>query len=364
MSTISATAQGLLFTGTDAEEFAAAPLPDRLGRFMTLGPAITGGGILPTNFFINGMGHAGGNRLYAGDPLTNTLNTIDFSGNLLNSIPAGFPAFCCNEDMILDRANSLLYHAHHPEMIQTLDPTTGLIANTFPQQEPVGMTWVGNEIWITHWAQQVVGKWDPATNVFTPVFNTPNFAGGLAYDPLHGVLWVGERGGFVTPYDTTGLILGPSFQPFGPLGDTADGLEFVPMAKIDLKPGSNPNCVNPNSGGNVAVAIFGSAVLDVTTLSNVQFGGASALRCSVEDVPMEGPNPGEFPLTGDGIPDLVCHFNTQAVTWPAPGTSDKVLLTADISGTPIQLLGADIASIIGEAGCPARGPFPLEPVIP
>jgi len=84
--------------------------------------------------------------------------------------------------------------------------------------------------------------------------------------------------------------------------------------KIDLKPGSNPNCVNPNSHGNVAVAIFGSLTLDVSLIdtSTARFGGAPAKRCKVSDVEMEGPNPGEF-MPPDGIPDLVCHFDTENV---------------------------------------------------
>jgi hypothetical protein len=29
---------------------------------------------------------------------------------------------------------------------------------------------------------QKVGIWDPATNMFTPVFTTPDLAGGVAWD--------------------------------------------------------------------------------------------------------------------------------------------------------------------------------------
>jgi hypothetical protein len=36
------------------------------------------------------------------------------------------------------------------------------------------------------------------------------------------------QGGSVVPYNpTTGMPLGPGFSPFGPIGDTVDGLEFV-----------------------------------------------------------------------------------------------------------------------------------------
>jgi hypothetical protein len=90
------------------------------------------------------------------------------------------------------------------------------------------MTFVGSTIWITHWGARQVGTWDPATDTFTAIINTPSNAGGLAYDPVSGILWVGMQGGSVVPYDPVkGTPLGPGFVPFGAITDTVDGLEFV-----------------------------------------------------------------------------------------------------------------------------------------
>lgn len=127
---------------------------------------------------------------------------------------------------------------------------------------------------------------------------------------------------------------------------------------IDLKPGSNPNCVNPDSRGRVAVAIFSTDDFDATTVDpfSVQFSGADALRCKLEDALMEGPT-GVF--TQDGLLDLVCHFRTNEVSWPADGSDCGTLeLTGQsLDGTPIQ--GTDTACLPGENTCNTSTPIPV-----
>jgi hypothetical protein len=112
---------------------------------------------------------------------------------------------------------------------------------------------------------------------------------------------------------------------------------------IDLKPGSDPNCVKTNSKGSVPVAILGASDLDVTQIdqSSLEFGGANPpQRCALAD---QAPT--------DGIPDLTCHFATSAVAWPAPGSEcGDVTLTGElVDGTAIE--GSDLACLTGEAGC-------------
>jgi hypothetical protein len=244
-----------LFVGTDTEEFHGAPNgPDRLGRFQTRGPNVTGSTIITTNYPINGMTDAYG-FLYSGDPNSNVIRRISYNGNLLGSTVAAFPATCCSEDMVL--LGRFLYHVHYPSSIEKLNPTTGALVQTYAQPGVVGITlvnddhenddddhgksvvrldWSGNpawshhhdrEIWITKWIPQQVGIWDPATNTFTPRFTTPNRAGGLAWDSAKKVLWVGLRGGTVVPYRLDGTPYNAGFQPFGSIDDTIDGLEFV-----------------------------------------------------------------------------------------------------------------------------------------
>ena len=217
---------GLLFVGTDENTLSGTPPPDQLGRFTINGTSNTGGSVLSVPYHLNGVAQAG-NFLYAGDPSSNTLLQIDFNGNLMNSVTAGFPSSCCNEDMAFDAAGNVLWHANRSTEIEKLDPATGSVIAAYPLTDVVGMTFVGNTIWITQWSAHQVGTWDPTTNQFTVVFTTPANAGGLAYDPVNGILWVGLQGGSVVPYDLTGAQLGPGFSPFGAITDTVDGLEFV-----------------------------------------------------------------------------------------------------------------------------------------
>ena len=80
---------------------------------------------------------------------------------------------------------------------------------------------------------------------------------------------------------------------------------------IDVKPGSCPNCFNPNGHGVIPVAILGSDVFEVTDVDpeTLVFGGLEVRRrgkngtpqCSIEDV--SGPT-----WAPDGFLDLVCQF--------------------------------------------------------
>ncbi|MBE2257433.1 MAG: PEP-CTERM sorting domain-containing protein [Candidatus Accumulibacter sp.] len=213
---------GVLFIGTDNEEFAGT-------GFSTLVKATVNGANfvsqigIPLTFNLNGLGDGPG-YLYAGEPEANTLRTIDYDGNVLSTVTAGFPNNCCNEEMQF--SGGKLYHAHYPDNIQQIDPVTGAVIQTFSVPSVVGMALVGSQLWITNWGAQQVGTWDPGTNIFTPQFTTPNLAGALAYDPDSSILWVGQAGGLVAPYSLTGTLLGAGFKPFGDINNTIDGLTF------------------------------------------------------------------------------------------------------------------------------------------
>jgi hypothetical protein len=248
-STPSALAQGRLFAGTDTDEF-GGQCRGRLAWTDTVGPANGPINIIAVPYPVNGLTEAPG-FLLAGQPETlpttcdpaflgNNLREIDYNGGLILQIPAGVPAFspdCCNEQMVEFPAG-VFYHAHFPDVIQRIritgGPAKSEVVVTFPQDDVVGMTHVvddpffGTAIWISKWNGQTVGTWDPSTNTYTPVFNTPANAGGLAYDQVNNVLWVGLEGGLVIPYNTFGVQLGPGFQPFGAIPDTVDGLAFIP----------------------------------------------------------------------------------------------------------------------------------------
>jgi hypothetical protein len=117
------------------------------------------------------------------------------------------------------------------------------------------------------------------------------------------------------------------------------------MVDIDLKPGSDPNCINPNAGGRTSVAILSSENFDAQSVktTTLEFGGAFAERCGLEDTePM------------DGILDLACRYRVSEVAFPAPGSDcGEVGLTgALMDGTAIE--GSDVACLRGEATCETR----------
>ena len=220
---------GILFVGTDTEEFENFA-GSYLMKVTVNGANFVSQQNIPLNFNLNGLGDGPG-FLYAGEPNQNTLRTIDYNGNLLTSTSGGFPNSCCNEEMQFLGGN--LYHAHWSDNIQQINPTTGAVIQTFPQNNIVGLAVVGSVIWATNWAAQQVGTWDPVTNTFTPVFSTPQLAGALAFDPSSSILWVGQLGGQVVPYTLAGVALNSGFNPitnnpaFAGLNiDTVDGLTF------------------------------------------------------------------------------------------------------------------------------------------
>lgn len=81
---------------------------------------------------------------------------------------------------------------------------------------------------------------------------------------------------------------------------------------IDIKPGEDPATIQTNSQGKIPVAILSSPTFNVPAMVNpatLTFGRTgdehSLAFCGVADV------------NGDGLPDLVCHFDTQAAGFQA-----------------------------------------------
>jgi len=106
---------------------------------------------------------------------------------------------------------------------------------------------------------------------------------------------------------------------------------------IDIKPGSDPNSVNPKSKGVVPVAVLGSIDFDATQVdfSTVTFGpgGASPSHDGhVEDV------------NDDGFVDMVFHFKTQE-TGIACGDADATLEGETFGGIPFT--GTDPVKTVG-----------------
>lgn len=98
--------------------------------------------------------------------------------------------------------------------------------------------------------------------------------------------------------DDTGI--GLDDEPFG----SATVGPIIEIITIDIKPGSDPNAINPESKGVIPVAVLGSMDFDATQVdfSTVEFGPGKA--SPVHDGHVENVN-------GDGFDDMVFHFNTQ-----------------------------------------------------
>jgi len=151
---------------------------------------------------------------------------------------------------------------------------------------------------------------------------------------------------------------------------------------IDIKPGSCPNPFNGKSKGSVPVAILGSDVFDVSEVdpSTITLEGVPALEewviedntqpnedntdcftcfdaddtdnfnCDLldetGDEPVAGTDGVQDSYCGDGYPDLIVKFDTQALA-DAIGVADRnECIELELSGytnasTPTEIIGSD-----------------------
>ncbi len=103
----------------------------------------------------------------------------------------------------------------------------------------------------------------------------------------------------------------------------------VITVEIDIKPGSWPNAINPDSKGVIPVAILTTDDFDATTVDplSVKFGVGEATECHgqghIEDV------------DGDGDLDMVLHFKTQDTGIKA-GDTEACLTGETVDGQAIE----------------------------
>lgn len=107
---------------------------------------------------------------------------------------------------------------------------------------------------------------------------------------------------------------------------------------MDIKPGSDPNSVNPTSGGVIPVAVLSTADFDATTVDplTVTFGPGEAMAAHadghIEDV------------DGDGRQDLVLHFGTRE-TGIQCGDTEAMLAGKTFAGQAVE--GSDAVNTVG-----------------
>jgi len=111
-------------------------------------------------------------------------------------------------------------------------------------------------------------------------------------------------------------------------------------APIDIKPGSDPNSINPKSNGKIPVAILSSEkfyapeMVDKDSLTFGPTGDEDSLAfCN---------HRGED-INGDGLEDLICHFYTEDTGFLC-GDTEGVLKGITMDGTPIE--GKDSVRIV------------------
>jgi hypothetical protein len=114
---------------------------------------------------------------------------------------------------------------------------------------------------------------------------------------------------------------------------------------IDIKPGSDPNSINPKSNGVVPLAILGSATFDVTTVdvTTLAFGPNGAAPAHDLTDPATYADHLQD-VNSDGFTDLVSHYR-QKETGLAPSDTQACITGATTGGQPFE--GCDAVRVLG-----------------
>jgi hypothetical protein len=157
-------------------------------------------------------------------------------------------------------------------------------------------------------------------------------------------------------YNWWGEASGPSGQGTGTGDPVSANVDFDPwvttpvdgvcppppviQVEIDIKPGSDPNSINPKSKGKIPVAILSTADFDAP--SGIDWDSLTFGQTGDEDsLAFCSPSPED--VDGDGLYDLVCHFFTQRAGFECGGESGY-LKGQTVDGVSIE--GSDSVRIV------------------
>lgn len=166
--------------------------------------------------------------------------------------------------------------------------------------------------------------------------NPVDGGGNISADPLYNPDYTLQAGSPCTGAASDG-------QDMGRLFDECGCAPPVIEVTIDIKPGSDPNSINPGSKGKIPVAVLStpdfdaSSEVDQDSLTFGRTGDENSLAfCS--------PSPED--VNFDGYGDLVCHFYTQMTGFQASDTKG-ILKGQTADGVPLE--GWDWVNIVPKA---------------
>jgi hypothetical protein len=129
-------------------------------------------------------------------------------------------------------------------------------------------------------------------------------------------------------------------EDMGRLFDECGCAPPVIEVTIDIKPGSAPNSINPQSKGKIPVAILSTSDFDAPNevdQDSLTFGPTG----DEESLAFCSPSPED--VNYDGLDDLVCHFDTQSAGFEC---GDEWSYLKGQTGDSVPIEGGDSVRIV------------------